>query len=113
MAATIDLVIEQGATFKFRRTWYDSNKNPVDLTGATGKMHIREDYGKDLILELSTENGRMFLNLEPGRIDLEIAATDTEALDFSRALYDVEITKDGDVTRLFEGVVRFRKQITE
>lgn len=113
MAAKIDLKIEQGATFRFNRLWYDSEENPIDLSTSTAKMQVRESPDKPVLIELSTDNGRILLDAEPGRIDLEIDSTDTELLTFQRAYYDVEVTTDGVVTRLFEGVVRVSPQITQ
>ncbi|MCP3685457.1 MAG: hypothetical protein GY861_22625 [bacterium] len=112
-AAREDLLIEQGATFRKRYVWYDSQDMPIDLTGYTARMHIREKIEDDLILEeLTTENGRIVLNADIGSVDLQISATDTSAIDWKRGYYDIEIENGSIVTRLVQGRVEVSEEVT-
>ena len=57
-AARYPIRIEQGATWRTVLTVKDDTGQPVDLTGYTGRMQIREDYDAATVLgELSTANG--------------------------------------------------------
>ena len=110
-----NLVIEQGATFSFNIEWREPDgTTPVDLTGYTAEMDIRATYD-DLttIIQLDTTNGRITLGGTAGTVQLSISATDTAALSFESAVYDLELTApDGTVTRLMEGGVSFSPEVT-
>lgn len=113
-AGELDLVIEQGATFQKKLIWQDASGNPIDITGYIARMHIREELDSATILvELTTVNGRISLGGSNGEIDLLISASDTEALTFSSAVYDLELEDTGGiVTRLVEGKVRLSLEVT-
>jgi hypothetical protein len=75
-AGNLDLTIEKGSTFRHQFRWTDAEDTPIGLAGYTAKMQIRDTPDSTaVLLELSTENGRIVLNVNPGEIDLEIAAT--------------------------------------
>lgn len=113
-AGKLDLVIEQGATFRHHLDYLDENEDPIDLTGYSARMHIREKIDQDSPeLDLSTTNGRIVLGLSHvGSIDLEIEFEATRSITWDRAYYDLEIEKDGYVRRVIQGVVRIDKEIT-
>jgi len=110
-----NLIIEQGATFSFNIEWTESDGvTPVNLTGYTAEMDIRASYDDpNTIIQLDTTNGRITLGGTAGTIQLLISAADTAALDFTSAVYDLELTApDGTVTRLMEGGVSFSPEVT-
>jgi len=41
-AGKLDILIEQGATFRHTLTYLDSDENPIDLTDYDAHMHIRK-----------------------------------------------------------------------
>lgn len=114
-AAVRNLVIEQGATYEQGLVYNDSAGDPIDLTGCTARMHIREAYDSEAeIIELTTENGRITLGGVLGTIVLYIADEDTELLDFSSARYDLELVlPSGRVTRLLRGKVKLLLEVTK
>lgn len=87
---------------------------PVDLTGFTARMQIRESLESTTTLEeLTTENGGITLGAAAGTVALLISATDTAALDFSTAVYDLElISGAGIVTRLLYGDITLAEEVT-
>ncbi len=87
---------------------------PVDLTGFTARMQIRESLESTTTLEeLTTENGGITLGGTAGTVALLISATDTAALDFSTAVYDLElISGAGIVTRLLYGDITLAEEVT-
>lgn len=131
-AKTMDLLVEQGSTFELDFTWADSaladdgtsTQVPKDLTGCAARMQIRSGYGAPVMLEASTENGRILLGADTGRVRvlLDAALTDAAPIYFTpsgasrvrgRAKYDLEVTfPDGTVNRVLEGRVRFIPNIT-
>jgi hypothetical protein len=89
-------------------------KPPVDLTGFTARMQIRETVDATAVLKsLTTENGGITLGDTAGTVDLLISATETAAFTFGNAVYDLElIDGSGIVTRLLSGNVSLSKEVT-
>ena len=116
-AAKIALpVIEQGATYRHNLYWLQPDKvTPVDMTGCTAKMQIRETKeASNFILELSTANSRLAIDLATGKISFYISDEDTNILKpIKGAVYDLEVTfPNGTVTRLCEGKISISGGVT-
>jgi len=113
--AEADIVIFQGATLN-QTLFYEVGEppTPVDLSGYSAKMHIRsKPESKALILELSTDNGRIVLNEATGSIRLLVSASDTENLSVcDKAVYDLEITTGSITTRILQGNVIISPSVT-
>lgn len=114
-ASTIALpVIEKGATYKHTLTWNDSLGAPINLTGCSAKLQIRTSVtSQTVLIELSTLNGRLILTPLLGIIQLYISATDTTSLIGTGGVYDLEVTfANGEITRLIEGTIIFKNEVT-
>lgn len=113
-AASYDFEIEQGATLLKPIVWKDSAGTAVNLTGYTAKMQIRKSVSsEDVLLELSTVNSKLSITANTGTITMIFSAATTEAIDWSRGKYDLELTSStGVVTRLLEGEITVSKEIT-
>ena len=87
---------------------------PFDLTGYTARMQIRETLESTTTLEeLTTSNGGITLGGTAGTITLLLTATETAALTFETAVYDLEIVSGaGVVTRLMHGKVVLVDEVT-
>lgn len=113
-AATYDFEIEQGSTLLKPIVWKDSTGAPVNLTGYTAKMQIRQSVAStDVLLEMSTVNGKISITPLTGTITLIFSAATTAAITWKRGKYDLELTStDGAVTRLIEGQISVSQEIT-
>lgn len=123
-AGKYSFIIEQGATTNFQVNWADASGSAIDLTGYHGRMQIREtlDSTTPLIsltsslqpdgtgINLSGSNGNV--PLSSGSIGIYISAYSSSLLNFGEAFYDLEMVKDGEVTRLLEGKVKLSKNVT-
>jgi hypothetical protein len=90
-AGEYDITIEQGSGFSLSLIYEAPEDSPVDFTGSTARMHVREKFSSsDTLIELTTENGGIELG-DDGSIELSISAADTADLTFSRGVYDLEI----------------------
>jgi hypothetical protein len=124
-----NFVIEQGTTLNFEIAYTDSGSNKIDLTGYRGRMQIRDKFpgpsknGSRLILSLSSSldadgtglnfSGSSGTNSPTeGTIGVFISDTNTAAMDFSKAVYDLEIVSASIVTRLLEGKVTLNPEVT-
>ena len=86
---------------------------PVDITGYTVKMQVRQKIGSPVILEISTANGRVTLIPLSGIINLQVAASDTASLPPGLYRYDLDLTDtNGFVTKFIEGSFEIRGSIT-
>lgn len=82
---------EQGSVFRFGFTYEDSEKNLVDLSYYTFRMQIRKNYKGVLITELSSENGRIFIDSN-GEVVLFMNSAETSILPPGKYVYDLEMT---------------------
>ena len=124
-AGKYNFTIEQGATTDFEIQWKDSDGNPIDLTYYTARMQVRQDFGSSgkLICSLTStlDSDGTGLNLlganstkplTSGSIGVIISATSSSNFDFGEAIYDLEVVSGSYVTRLLEGRVKLRKEVT-
>lgn len=114
MAATKNLLIEQGATF--RLTLSIKNKStgqPVNISGHTARMQVRPTVASSTVLiNATTENGKIAVTGATGTIAVTISATETAALDFGSAVYDLESVSGATVTRRLQGTVTLSREVT-
>lgn len=116
-AHKVPLKLDQGATYDNFWIWKTGPVGaevPVVLTGAKAIAEIRPELESEtVLLTLTTENGRIFLNEEPGKIRIVISDEDTAALSFDGAVYDLFIEfADGTRTRRMAGSVSLTKRVT-
>jgi hypothetical protein len=114
MTAEYDITIRQGSTYRLPIIWKDSNGEPINLTGYVARMQVRPGVcSPDVIVELTTANGRITLGGSTGTIDLEIPATVTAAITDGCGVYDLELeSSDGTVTAILAGAVTFEREVT-
>lgn len=114
MAAKYDIVMDQGATFSRAITWQDSQAVPVNLTGYTARMQVRDEVDSaSAALSLTTENSRISLGGTAGTITLLVSATDTAAVAAGEYVYDLELVSgSGTVTRLIQGCFTVDAEVT-
>jgi hypothetical protein len=111
IAATYNILADQGATFSRVLTWNTSAGTPVNLNGYTAKMQVRTVDNNTLGIELSTINGRIALGGAAGTITLTVAATDM-GFEAGAHVYDLEMTVGTTTTRLVQGSFELRPEVT-
>lgn len=112
-AAKYKLKIEQGATLRQPFIWLAGGA-PVNLTGWTGRMQIRQDVTSSIALAtLSTANGGIVIDGPSGKFSMYMTAAQTAALSFDTAVYDLELVAvNGDVIRIIQGDVVLSPEVT-
>lgn len=113
-AAQYDFEIEQGATAIWPFVWKDSTGAPVNLTGYTARMQVRQSTSAtDVLLSATTENGKLLIDPLLGKTTLGLSATETAALAWRKGKYDLELVSPaGVVTRLLYGVITVSPEVT-
>ena len=112
MAAIANLTIDQGATFSSDVTVKDSNNNAFNLTGYTASAKMAKGFQST-----KTRTSITCTIQAPatnGLVTLSLTADQTTALDDGRYVYDLEIlqTSSSTVTRVIEGIITVRPQVT-
>jgi hypothetical protein len=112
MAAIANLSIDQGASFSSDVTVKDANNNAFNLTGYTAAAKMAKGYASTRTRTTITAT----ISGDPttGVVTLSMTAADTASLDAERYVYDLEITQTstGQVTRVIEGIISVRPQVT-
>ncbi len=86
---------------------------PVDLTGYTARMSIRNIVGGAELLRLTTENGFIALDIVQATINLTLDAVTTDIQTWTQAVYSLEmISPVGVITTLISGAVTLTQEVT-
>tara|TARA_B100001971_G_scaffold3244_1_gene2659 strand:- start:2601 stop:2939 length:339 start_codon:yes stop_codon:yes gene_type:complete len=112
MASILNQIIDQGSTFSKSITVYENDGVTVqNLTGYTIASHLRKNYTSNVYTTiLSTAQTPS----TSGVIVMSLTAAQTAALKSGRYVYDLQITAgDGTVTRVIEGVITIRPEVTK
>jgi hypothetical protein len=119
---TYNFEIIQGETFVLNINYLNNKRIPIDLSSYKARMQLRVDYSTPVLLELTTENGRIELNNPTGRIKLTVDSETTAALDFNLAIYDLELYNeilvddeyvDNVVINFLRGTIKLQKEVTK
>lgn len=107
----LNLICPQGSTFN-RVLTYKIDDNPVDLTGYSARLQVREyHYSDDFIVSL-TESSGISLGGSAGTIDILLSASATQEFVSGDYVYDLELVVGGTVTRLVEGKFTVTPEVT-
>ena len=117
---TYDLVIYQGADFSLALTWRADTGARVDsdaildLTGYTASLQCRPTAtSNELLLEMSTRNGRITLNNVAPNIVIFVNAAEMDGLTWTQGVYDLRLTSpDDQITRLIQGNVFLSRNVS-
>lgn len=105
MAARANLTVDQGSTFSVDVNLTDDNGDALLVTGYTAAAQLRKSY--------TTSNSVSFTtSLANGSLTLSLSANQTSNIISGRYVYDCEMVKDGLVTRIIEGIVTIRPEVT-
>ena len=107
----VDFVCPQGATFSKTLT-YKIEDSPVNLTGYTSGLQIREYHYSDSYIASLTQLFGITLGGSAGTISVLISASDTGDFVPGSYVYDLEIAVGGTVTRLIEGKFTVTPEVT-
>ncbi len=91
--------VKRGDTLKINFIWSEENTNiPLNLTGCSARLHIRNSRTKELLIDANTDNGRLTIEGALGLIKLVIDSDDMANLPIGLHVFDLElIFTDGSV----------------
>jgi hypothetical protein len=112
---TYNIVADQGATLHETVVWKDSARTPINVTNYTARMQVRSAIDSEqVVLSLTTENGRISVLGAEGRFDMTVSAIDMTSVEAGKYVYDLEIVAPatGVVDRLIQGNFIIRGEVT-
>lgn len=112
IAGIYNITMDQGAQWTLTVVYDDNNGNPIDLTGYTSRMQVRPKFSADAVLTLSSPSSGIVITGATGTLDLTATTAQTGDIPGGFYVYDLEITSGGVVTRLMQGNVTVRDQVT-
>ena len=111
MASILNQIIDQGSTWSKQITVYQTDGTTIqNLTGYTITSQLRKNYTSTAYTTINATNN----SPTNGIIVMSLTAVQTAALKSGRYVYDLQIAAaDGTVTRVIEGVITFRPEVTK
>jgi hypothetical protein len=108
-----NIVADQGATFTRTFTWNDPSGTPMNLTGYTARMQVRQRYvSTSPVLSLTSPSGGITLGTTNGQIVVTASATVMAGISAGDYRYDLELVSGSVVTRLLMGSFTVKAEVT-
>lgn len=86
---------------------------PIDMTGYTARLAIKDKVGGVVLATLTTENGGISIDNTQKRIVLTISATATAGFTWKAGVYDLEmVSPGGEIKALIYGAVSVTPEVT-
>ena len=112
-AGIYNATIDQGATWSVVVTYKDSTGVPINLTGYTAAMQVRQQYSSDTAeLTLTSPSNGIVITPSTGIVTITMTAVQTAALEEGYYVYDVELTSGTYKDRLIQGQLTVAPEVT-
>jgi hypothetical protein len=114
MAGQKNFEVDQNATFSFIVEYKDNNELPIDLTGATAKMQVRDTKGgSKLAFTLTSPAGGITITPLLGKLTIKMTPTQTSKLFYPKSSYDIMVTDSNtNKIKLLEGFITLSRSVT-
>jgi hypothetical protein len=114
MAGQKNFEVDQNTTFSFIVEYKDNNGLPIDLTGATAKLQVRDTKGgSKLAFTLTSPAGGITITPLLGKLSIKMTPTQTSKLFYPKSSYDIMITDSNtNKIKLLEGFITLSRSVT-
>jgi hypothetical protein len=114
MAGQKNFEVDQNATFSFIVEYKDNNGLPIDLTGSTAKMQVRDTKGgSKLAFSLTSPAGGITITPLLGKLTIKMTPTQTNKLFYPKSSYDIMVTdSNANKIKLLEGFITLSRSVT-
>jgi hypothetical protein len=114
MAGQKNFEVDQNATFSFIVEYKDNNGLPIDLTGSTAKMQVRDTKGgSKLAFSLTSPAGGIVITPLLGKLTIKMTPTQTNKLFYPKSSYDIMVTdSNANKIKLLEGFLTLSRSVT-
>lgn len=83
-----EVVIDEGRDWFLSIFYQEDDGTPIPLNGYTAEWCLRENYGKPVLISLTTENGGIVINGSAGQFDIHMT---NEQNIFKQGVYVAEL----------------------
>lgn len=112
-AGIYNATIDQGATWSVTVTYKDSTGAPINLTGYTAALQVRQQYSSvDADLTLTSPSNGIVITPLTGVVVVTMTAAQTAALAEGYYVYDLELTSGTYKDRLIQGQLTVAPEVT-
>ncbi|NDB82815.1 MAG: hypothetical protein EB127_08750 [Alphaproteobacteria bacterium] len=114
MAGQKNFEVDQNATFSFIVEYKDNDGLPIDLTGSTAKMQVRDTKGgSKLAFSLTSPAGGITITPLLGKLTIKMTPTQTNKLFYPKSSYDIMVTdSNGNKIKMLEGFLTLSRSVT-
>ncbi len=114
MAGQKNWEVDQNTTFTFIVEYKDTNGAPINITGSTAKMQVRDTKGGSKIaFTLTSPSGGIVIDPLDGKLTIRMTPTQTNKLFYPKSSYDLMLTDASAVkTKLIEGFLTLSRSVT-
>jgi len=107
--------VDQNTTFTFTVEYKDNSGSPIDITGCTAKMQVRDTKGgsKLAFTLTSPSTGGITVDGPNGKLIVKITPTQTNKLFYPKSSYDIMLTDTNlNKIKLLEGFMTLSRSVT-
>ena len=113
MAGQKNWEVDVNTTYSFSVVYKDPNGNPIDITGSTAKMQVRNAQGDKLAFTLTSPSGGITIDGPNGLITVKMTPTQTSKLFYPKSVYDLMLTdSQANKTKLVGGYLTASRSVT-
>ena len=115
MAVQKNFEVDQNATFTFEVQYTEEDEvTPIDLTGATAKMQVRDTKGgSKLAFTLTSPSGGITIDGPNGKLTIKITPTQTNKMFYPKSAYDIMVVdSNSNKVKLLEGFMTLSRSVT-
>jgi hypothetical protein len=114
MAGQKNFEVDQNATFSFIVEYKDNNGLPIDLTGSSAKLQVRDTKGgSKLAFSLTSPAGGITITPLLGKLTIKMTPTQTNKLFYPKSSYDIMVSdSNGNKIKLLEGFLTLSRSVT-
>ena len=113
MAGQKNWEVDVNTTYSFSVVYKDPNGDPIDITGSTAKMQVRNAQGDKLAFTLTSPSGGITIDGPNGLITVKMTPTQTSKLFYPKSVYDLMLTdSQANKTKLVGGYLTASRSVT-
>lgn len=114
MSAQKNFQVDQNTTFRFVVEYKDSQDNPIDLTGSSAKMQVRDGgAASKLAATLTSPTGGISIDPLIGKITVTMTPAQTNKLFYPKSAYDlILVDSNSNRIKIIEGFLTLNKTVT-
>ena len=114
MAAQKNFEVDQNTTFSFVVEYTDNTDLPVNLSGATAKMQVRDTKGgSKLSFTLTSPFEGIVIDGPAGKVTCTMTPAQTSKLFHPKSSYDIMVTDTNNTKiKLLEGFLTLSRSVT-